>query len=407
MPAATPPVPRRLRRVLSLDDLESAAQRHLPRPIFGYVAGAAEDNRALRDNRAAFAEWGFVPRALRDTSARSNATTLFGEAWAQPFGIAPTGLASLVAYRGDIALAEAAAAANIPMLMSGASLIAMEEVVRANPRAWFQAYLVGEQAEMMGLVARAARAGFGTLAVTVDVPAIANRENNVRTGFTVPLRPSLRLAWDGVTHPAWSIFTLFRTLLRHGMPHFENHGAMRGMPMLSRHVEQHRAARDTLDWRILERVRAAWPGRLLIKGVMDPADARLARELGADGVIVSNHGGRQLDAAVSPLRVLPGVVAAAGGMVVMLDSGVRRGGDVLTALALGAKFVFLGRPFLFAAALGGAAGVQHAIGLLAEEIRRNMAMLGIGRLDEVGPDRLHRLAGFATQAALTQGDGKR
>ena len=387
--------PRRLRQVLSLEDLEAAARRHLPRPVFGYIAGAAETNWSLQDNRAAFSEWGFVPRVLTNTASRHATTTLFGETWAQPFGIAPMGLMALAGYRGDLAMARAAAAAGIPMLLSGASLIAMEDVAAANPAAWFQAYLCGEPEEMLALVERARRAGFGTLVVTVDVPALANRENNVRTGFTVPLRPSARLAWDGLSHPAWSLFTFLRTLLRHGVPRFENHGAVPGLPILARDIAVQRAARDTLDWRILDQVRRAWPGRLVVKGVLDAGDARQAREMGADGVILSNHGGRQLDGSVAPLRVLPEVVAALGDFPVMLDSGVRRGSDVLKALALGARFVFVGRPFLYAVALGGETGVRYAVELLAQEILRNMSMLGVNGLSELGPDRLRRVAGPA------------
>lgn len=361
---------------LALKDFELAARRRLPRPIFGYVAGAAEDNRSLTANAAAFDEISFVPRILVNVAGRRQETTVFGRGYASPFGIAPMGLTALSAYRGDIVQARAAAAANIPMILSGSSLIRMEEVIGAAPGTWFQAYLPGDDARIDGLIARAARAGFETLVVTVDIPVSANRENNVRNGFSTPLRPSLRLALEGLAHPRWLIGTFARTLLRHGMPHFENSFAERGAPILSSNVLRDFSARDHLAWPHIERIRARWNGNLVVKGVLSAADAVLAERAGVDGIIVSNHGGRQLDGAIAPLRVLPEIVAATR-LPVMIDSGFRRGTDVVKALALGAKFVFVGRPFTYAAAVAGEAGVAHAIRLLADEIDRNLAMLGI------------------------------
>ncbi|WP_431282671.1 alpha-hydroxy acid oxidase [Humitalea sp. 24SJ18S-53] len=396
--APTPPfrtaaksVPRRLRGILALDDFEVAARRHLPRPIFGYVAGAAETNATLADNRAVFTEWGFAPRVLADVSQRSQATTLFGQAYAAPFGIAPMGMGALIAYRGDLVLARGAADAHIPMIMSGSSLIRLEEVAAAAPGSWFQAYLPGEPARIAALVDRVARAGFGTLVLTVDTAVLANRENNIRTGFSTPLRPSLRLAWDGITHPRWSLNTFLRTLTRHGMPHFENSYAERGAPIVARNIARDFSMRDHLNWTHLQQIRRQWQGRLVVKGIMNPADARIACDSGVDGIIVSNHGGRQLDGTVSPLRVLPEVVAVAGNIPVMLDSGLRRGTDVLKAMALGASFVFVGRPFVYAAAIGGAAGVTHCINLLGAEIDRDMGLLGINSLAELRPETLRRM----------------
>ena len=382
------PLPRALARMLSLDDFEAAAKRRLPRPIFGYVAGAAEDNQSLRGNRNAFAQYAFSPRVLVDVSRRTQQTELFGRRYASPFGIAPMGISALSAYRGDIVLARAAREQGIPAILSGTSLIPLEDVIRAAPGTWFQAYLPGDPQRIDALVERARHAGYETLVLTVDIPVSANRENNVRTGFSTPLKPSLRLAWDGLTRPRWLAGTFMRTLLAHGMPHFENSFATRGAPIVSSSVLRDFSARDHLSWEHVARIRRQWPGTLIIKGILHPQDAALARQHGADGIIVSNHGGRQLDGAVSPLRALPGVVAAAGNMTVMMDSGVRRGSDVLKALALGASFVFVGRPFNYAAAVGGEAGVAHAIGLLRAEVDRNMAMLGINHVREMGPDLL-------------------
>lgn len=384
---------RRLDRILKLDDFEPAARGYLPRPLFSYVSGGVEDFVSLRDNRAAFEEWGFVPRVLVGVGNRTPAVDLLGRSYAQPFGIGPMGIAAMTAYRGDLVLARCAAEAKIPMVMSGSSLIRLEEIIAANPDAWFQAYLPGDLSRIDALIERVAKAGYRTLMLTVDTPATPNREHNTRAGFTSPLRPSLRLAWDGLVRPRWLFGTFGRTLLRHGMPHFENAYATRGVAILSRGVARDFGERGHLDWSHVARVRAGWRGQLVIKGILHPEDARLARDHGADGVVVSNHGGRQLDGAVSALRVLADVVTACGDFPVMMDGGIRRGTDVLKALALGARFVWVARPFNYAAAIGGDAAVRHAIALLASEVDRDMAMLGVNRITELSPRFLRPLPG--------------
>ena len=383
-PDKTPP--RVLRSMLALDDFEAPARRYIPRPIFGYVSGGAETNASMRGNRAAFDDLAFVPKALVDVSGRTQKTTLFGRTYDAPFGIAPMGGTAMAAYQGDLVLARAAAQANIPMILSGASLTPLERAREEGPTAWFQAYLPGETGPITELVERVARAGYDTLCLTVDVAVGANRENNVRSGFHTPLRPTLRLAWDGITRPRWLIGMFARTLLLHGMPHFENMGPR--VPLLTGTGQRGWMVRDQLSWTHVELMRRLWKGRLVLKGILDKEDARIARESGVDGIIVSNHGGRQLDGAVAPLRVLPGIVAQAGAMTVMIDSGIRRGTDVLKALALGAQFVFVGRPFLYAAAIAGETGVRHAITLLHDEVDRDMALLGITMLADMRRERL-------------------
>jgi L-lactate dehydrogenase (cytochrome) len=281
------------------------------------------------------------------------------------------------------------------MILSGAALTRLEDVRQAGDTAWFQAYLPGETSQIQTLVDRAARAGYDTLVLTVDVPVLANRENNIRNGYSTPLRPTLRLAWDGLVRPRWLTGNLLRTLMSQGMPHYEN--MMPRVPLISRTAERKREFRDHLSWQQLELMRKLWNGKLVVKGILHKDDARIARESGADGIIVSNHGGRQLDHASAPLRVLPDVVAEAGDMTVMMDSGIRRGTDVLKALALGAHFVFVGRPFLYAAAVAGEAGVAHAVKLLREEINRDMALLGIASLQELDVGRLMPARGFFFQ----------
>ncbi|HKA41109.1 MAG TPA: alpha-hydroxy acid oxidase [Burkholderiales bacterium] len=373
--------PRQLKGILSLEDFEEPARRFLPRPIFGYIAGAVETNASLAGNRAAFGEFEFVPRVLVNTKARHQKTTIFGRTYDLPFGFPPMGATSLAAYMGDTVLAKVAAELNTIMIQSGASLATMESVREVGPTAWFQAYLPGEPEIITPLVERAQRAGFEVLVLTVDVQVASNRENNVRSGYSSPLKPTPRLAWDCLLRPRWLFGNFGRTLLSHGMPHLENMGFPR-IPILG-NIERPRMARDGLSWEHVELMRRIWKGKLVLKGVLSREDVRIARESGVDGIMVSNHGGRQLDYTVAPLRMLPAVVSEAGRMTIMMDSGIRRGTDVLKALALGAQFVFVGRPFLYAASIAGEAGVHHAAHLLREEISRDMAMLGISSVSEM------------------------
>jgi L-lactate dehydrogenase (cytochrome) len=379
-------VPRALRRYLSLDDFEASARRLLPKFLYGYIAGGAETDAAVADNRRAFDEYGFIPRVLNDVSNREQTTTLFDKTYAAPFGIPPMGSSALCAYRGDIVLARAAAAMNVPMCLSASSLITLEDVRRENPAAWYQAYLAGDAARIEPLVDRVAAAGYDTFVVTADVPVPPNRENNIRNGFQVPLSITPRVAWDTITHPDWLFGTWARTVMNYGMPHFENMDAGRGPPVLAKNLMRNIGKRDQLAWKHVELIRRRWKGKLVVKGLVAPADARIARESGVDGVLVSNHGGRQLDHTVSALRTLPEIAGEAGGMTVMLDGGIRRGTDVIKALALGADFVFVGRPFLYAAIAGGQAGVERAITLLRDEIDRDLALMGIRSVSEITSD---------------------
>jgi L-lactate dehydrogenase (cytochrome) len=381
-------LPRGLRSIFSFDDLSARARRRLPVRIYGFVEGGVETNAARDANRAAFAAWSFRPRVLVNTVARSTQLELFGQTYAAPFGIAPMGATSLVAFECERVLAEAAGAANIPFILSGSSLMPLEVILKANPNAWFQAYIPGDRARIGPLVDRVARAGYRTLVVTVDVSVSGNRENNARNGFMLPLRPSVSLAWDGISHPRWLVDNLLRTLLTRGMPHIENVDAVRGAPVISAQAERSFGRRDALSWDDIAWIRGRWRGKLVLKGVLASEDATHAARIGVDGVIVSNHGGRQLDGAMPSLAALQDVRAASGAMTVTLDSGVRRGADVLKAIALGAMGVFVGRPFLYAAAIGGKDGVAHAISLLSLEIDRNMAMLGCTRLGDLGPAHL-------------------
>jgi L-lactate dehydrogenase (cytochrome) len=382
---------RRCDGILSLEDFTELARAALPRPIFGYISGGADDGRCLLQNRAAFERFALLTRVLRDVTRRSTRRTVLGQDFDCPFGIAPMGISSLFAYRGDVVLARAARVANVPMIASGASLIPIEEIVAENPDCWCQAYLGGDAAEVDGALRRIERAGVRTLVITVDVPTPSNREHEVRAGFSSPLRPSVRLAWDFIVKPRWLLDVMAQTVLRNGLPAFENVALDTRIPMFSRTATRDIGRRGRLKWADLHRIREKWRGALVIKGILHAEDARMACEHGADGIIVSNHGGRQLDAAIAPLLLIPEIKAASGSMALMVDSGFRRGTDVLKALALGADFVFLGRPFAFALAAKGEAGVRHAIELLRRELDASLAMLGHTSVDTLDPSCLRQL----------------
>jgi L-lactate dehydrogenase (cytochrome) len=392
---STSSTPSRFKDLLALDDFERHAKRLLPPMIYLYVAGAVETGASLREAKAAYADYALLPRMLLDVSGRDQSVELFGKTYSSPFGVPPLGGAAFVAYRADLVLAEAARQANVPMILSASALIKLEDVYAQNKDAWFQAYLAGDQLRIDKLVDRVAATGYGTLVVTADTPMLGNREHNIRSGFSMPIRITPRVALQSATHPRWLLGVVARTFMRHGAPHFENTEAERGPPMMSQQSVRNTLARDKLAWHHIDAIRRRWKGTLLIKGLLAPADARLAREAGADGIILSNHGGRQLDQAVAPLAMLPEIAANKGAMKVILDSGIRRGTDVLKGIALGADFVLVGRPFLYAAAIGGTPGVLHAMQILRDEIDRDMALVGIRRLTEIGPEFLravHRQA---------------
>ena len=382
---------RRCEGILSLEDFTEAARAALPRPIFGYIAGGADDGRCLISNRTAFERFAFVTRVLRDVTSRSTHRSVLGQEFDCPFGMAPMGISSLFAYRGDLVLAKAAREANVPMIASGASLVPIEDIIAANPGCWCQAYLGGDPNEVDSALRRIERAGVRTLVITVDVPTPSNREQETRAGFSSPLRPSARLGWDFIVKPRWLVGVMGQTLIRNGFPAFENVALDARIPMFSRTATRDIARRGRLKWADLHRIRKQWRGTLVIKGILHAEDARMAREHGADGIIVSNHGGRQLDAAISPLLMIREIRAVSGPMALMVDSGFRRGTDVLKALALGADFVFLGRPFAYALAARGEAGVRHAIELLRREIDADLAMLGHGTVDTLDPNCLRQV----------------
>jgi (S)-mandelate dehydrogenase len=361
--------------LLNADDWRREARRRLPRFVFDYVDGAADDGHCLRRNRTDLDAITLRPRVLRDTSTIDPGVEIFGQRWAMPVGVAPTGLNGLIRPGGDGLLASAAAGAGIPFTLSTASNAPLEQVRAgaAGGEQWMQLYVMHRQMAER-IVRRAAAAGYRALVLTVDVPVSGNRELDLRNGFRLPFRPTPRLAWDVASHPRWAL-----RLARHGAPDFANLRPDEGEPASAalQAALLARAMDRTLIWEHLAWLRELWKGPLLLKGILHAEDAQRAIDHGADGVIVSNHGGRQFDAAPSAIGALPAVVSAVAARIpVFMDGGVRRGSDIAKALALGAAAVFVGRPVLYALAAGGRDGASAWLQCLRDDLVRTMVLLG-------------------------------
>jgi L-lactate dehydrogenase (cytochrome) len=389
-------------RFLSLHDFELAARRRLPRGLFGFVAGGSADGWSAANNRAAFDRWAFVPRTLEAGPTRSQEITLLGQLFASPCGIPPLGVSALFSFDADVAMARAAARARVPFILSGASLTPMERIFEAWPQAWFQAYLDADRGRTGRLVERLQRTSCEVLVVTVDTPVAPSRELSLRHGFSIPVRPGLRLIADTLVHPGWLLGTAARSFFAGGIPRMENLDA----GPLHRVTDAPPGPPPApLSWDDLRWIRQQWPRKLLVKGVVSAPDAVRYRQLGVDGLIVSNHGGRQLDGTLAPLDALPAVRAAVPGLPLLLDGGIRRGTDVMKALALGAACTFSGRPMLFAAAAAGEAGVTRALDILRAEIDRSQALLSVRELGELTRGHLVRAGEALHVPARTQGAG--
>jgi len=370
-------------------DMREAAKRRLPRGIFEFVDRATEDHIAVTENRAGFQDIKLRHRALVDVSGRSTKTMLFGKEVSLPMIIAPTGAAGLCWYRGELQLAKAAAKAGIPFAMSTASMTAMEEVAdQAGGRLWFQLYVWKRRDLSYQVIERAKKAGYEALVVTVDSAVSPNREYNARNGFSAPLKPNLRMAVDIALHPGWSLGVMGRYLRTTGMPKQENFPP-EFQESITRGVGDRADGmrRDSLTWDDVKKFREMWPGLLMLKGVNRADDALKAINHGVDGIIVSNHGGRNMDSAPATIRVLPEIAEAVGEKAtVILDSGVRRGSDIVKALALGAKAVLTGRATLYGTAVAGEAGAAKAIQVIRTEMDKTMAYTGCNRVDEISTD---------------------
>jgi isopentenyl diphosphate isomerase/L-lactate dehydrogenase-like FMN-dependent dehydrogenase len=359
-------------------DLRELARRRLPKGVFEFFDRGNGDEVAVANNRAAFERFKLSPHALVDTSARSQAITLFGKEQQMPVVIAPTGSAGLAWYEGEIALARAAKAAGIPFTLATGSMTALERVAaEAGGNLWFQLYMWPDRSLSHGLMDRAKAAGCEALVVTVDTPVPPGREYNLRNGMTVPFRFTRRNVTDVMMHPRWLAGVLARYLLTTGMPRYENYPTEMKARITALPMGRSMTVTDSLTWDDLRELRRRWPHALLVKGILRAEDAKLAADCGADGVIISNHGGRAVDSTRAPIEILPEVVDAVGDRItVLVDSGFRRGADVIKALALGAKAVMIGRATLYGTAVAGEAGAARAIEIYRDEIDRLMALIG-------------------------------
>lgn len=378
-----------LARARTIEDLRRMAHRRLPAFAVEYLEGGAEEEATLRRNFAALASWRLLPKALVDVSSRNQGVSLFGRATPMPVAIAPTGLNGLFWRGADVLLARAAAQAGVPFIQSTMSNDRMEEVAAVpNLRHWWQLYVFGPHEIREALIARAERAGCEALVVTVDAQFYGDREWEQRR-FAHPGRLTIGSVLDAALHPHWIL-----TTLSGGMPSFANDidyipEDRRGFFDSAFWI---RANMDhSLDWTEIARLRALWPRKFLVKGVLDPADVERAGEAGADGVVLSNHGGRQLDWTVSGLDMLPEARRRVGDrMTLIVDGGVRRGTDVLKCLALGADAVLLGRATLYGLAAAGQKGVERAIDIFREEIDRDLGLLGAASVTDLRPDYITR-----------------
>jgi (S)-mandelate dehydrogenase len=374
-------------KAFNIEELRLAAKRRLPRAVFDFIDGGAEDERTLTGNRAAFSKTKFVRRVLVDVSAIDTSTRILGSPSKLPIVIAPTGAVGFGWRGGDIAVARAAAAFGIPFTLSTSATASIEKIAEAAPgRLWFQAYFFKDRDFTFGLIERARKAGYDTVMVTADLPVGGKRERDIRNDFSIPFRFTPRNVLDFATRPAWALDMLLR-----GVPLLENLAGMADGGADTRNIVSSvgRNQDAALDWEVVKRVRDAWPGKLLIKGVVHPEDAEHAVSVGCDGVIVSNHGGRQLDGELASFDALPGVARAIGGRsAVLMDGGIRRGSDIVKALARGAEAVMIGRATYYGVCAAGEEGARRALEILSDEMVRTMQLCGTRGVADIGPELL-------------------
>ncbi len=377
----------RLQRAVNIEDLRRMAKARLPRSVFDFFDGGAEDETTLRDNRAAFERVRLLPRVLVDVHAVDTSVEIFGKPSKLPMAIAPTGAIGAGRHDADLMIAKAARAAGIPYSLATPATNSIEEIAEAaGGRLWFQLYLLKNRDFRMQLVARAKAAGYEALLVTVDLTTGGKRERDLRNDFAAPFVPTWRNSRDVPLKPAW-----LWGMARRGVPQMKNLVGMLNKPPRLTDVAASvgRELDASFAWDDVKSLRDAWPGKLVLKGIVHPADAERAVAAGCDGVVVSNHGGRQLDGAIATADALPLVARAAGGkLTVLIDGGVRRGVDLLKARALGAHGVLTGRATLFGCMAGGEAGAQRAIEILAGEFERAMMLCGVARAEDISADLL-------------------
>ncbi|WP_305853345.1 alpha-hydroxy acid oxidase [Mycolicibacterium sp. YH-1] len=384
---------RRLAAALTIADLRQIAQRRTPRAAFDYTDGAAEDELSLARARQAFSDIEFHPTILRNVAEIDTSREVLGGRVALPFGIAPTGFTRLMHTEGEIAGAHAAGRAGIPFSLSTLGTASIEDVAAANPdgRNWFQLYMWKDRDRSMALVERAAAAGYDTLLVTVDVPVAGARLRDTRNGMSIPPTLTLRTVANAIPHPRWWIDLLTTEPLS-----FASLDRLPGT--VAEYLDS--AFDPTMTFEDLAWIKDQWPNRLVVKGIQTLDDARAVVDLGVDGIVLSNHGGRQLDRAPVPFHLLPSVAREVGSSCeVLLDTGVMSGADIVAAIALGARFTLIGRAYLYGLMAGGEAGVDRAIEILSSQVSRTMRLLGVTSLDELEPrhvTQLHRVTRSAS-----------
>jgi L-lactate dehydrogenase (cytochrome)/(S)-mandelate dehydrogenase len=379
----------KLKHVINTSDFRRLAKSCLPRLVFDFIDGGVDAEECLEQNVAAFRRYRLLPRYLTGADAIDMSVNLFGRDYAAPFGIAPMGLLGMFRPHADLILARAAQQRRVPYIMSSASSDSLEEAMAIAPDVtWFQLYLTLREEINEDLVRRARNAGVQVLVVTIDIPTPAKRERNLRNGFTRPMKMTPQVVLQGMARPLWSL-----RFYRHGgIPVMKNWAPYASNPNDANVVADLYGSQTPapgLRWDTIERMRAGWKGALVIKGVLTPEDAQRCAQIGVDGVIVSNHGGRQLDRAPASLEVLPAINrAVADKLTVMMDGGIRRGADIVTAVGLGAKAAFFGRPAIFAAASAADAGADKLLGIFRTEIEVVMRQMGCSSLGDITADRL-------------------
>jgi len=384
---------RNLDRCYNIADLREVAERRLPKGVFDYIDKGTEDMNSLGNNRKAMTDIKLLNKVVTDISDVKLDANIFGGPAAMPLAIAPTGTAGLAWFEGEFELAKAAAAAGVPFTLATGSNTPMEKLANeAGGRLWMQLYMWKEKHYSDELVKKAARNGFEALLWTVDIGHGANREHNLRNGFATPYVLNIKSVVDMLRHPTWLTTVMGRYFMNGGMPRHVNYPEGYQMPItgnVSKMEDKKPTTKraDQLSWDDVDRLRDIFPGKLLIKGIMRADDAEEAIEHGVDGIVVSNHGGRNMDSAPAPIQVLPEIVKAVDGrMTVIVDSGVRRGSDIVKCIALGADMVLAGRATLYGTAAGGEAGAAKAIGILKGEMKRTMAYIGTQRISNITRD---------------------
>jgi L-lactate dehydrogenase (cytochrome) len=396
---------RTLAKAANVDDLRKLAKRRLPAGVFDYIDGGAEDEVAMRANREAFTCYGFRPRVLRDVSTIDTRSTLLGSPVPFPLVLAPTGYTRIADPQGELAVARAAQRANVPYTLSTMSTRSIEEVAAANRdgRRWFQVYVWKDRALVRDMVERAAESGYEALVITVDTANLGRRERDIRRGFTMPPKLGLDTIIDGITHPGWTWrFARSEPILFANVATSKVGGNQYDGSRPIRLAEKVSSQFDpSLSWNDIEWFRSRWEGSIVLKGVQTVEDAKLAVDHGIEAIALSNHGGRQLDGAPAILELVAPVADAVGGRIeIICDGGVRRGSDIVKAVALGADACMVGRAYLYGLGAAGELGVDRVLEWLLEELRRTMALIGVATIDEITAEHVRRIGTQDTTPTL-------